>query len=427
MSLDVYIYYTSLFLLACCLFESALLLRKYKGKLKWLLRTLIRISRLRRKSGTKAVVDKSTDKIYGKVMDIINPGSAYEDEFLHVAFRPTGGMGDYIISAKILEELMEYGPCKIDVFAEKMVFGKAIYANRENVNVLPYTQYDRMRSQYDVALEVEHFIYIHNWTEDRVRNVAPKIHQRLRYILEHWDELYVAIDKQCWRERIQFERCRTLGLNRWTELRMGKAFAVSDMKVTIPMDDAFKEKLEEYPFYGKKYVTINYGADAMRIGMTQLKLWPKEHLESLVALVKENYPEIQVVQLGGRDATKITGVDVYVLGESIELTKWILKDSICHIDCEGGLVHLASQFDTKCIVIFGPTPVHMYGYPQNINLYSDECNNCMGLHEDWAYKCYLDYEQPECMHAVLPQLVFDEFQRYIVKHEVRAGEKTSFY
>lgn len=111
-----------------------------------------------------------------------------------------------------------------------------------------------------------------------------------------------------------------------------------------------------------KYITINFGADVMRIGQTQLKLWPKENLEKFVNIFKNAYPDYQVVQLGSADATRIKNVDIYVLGKSIELTKWILKKSSCHVDCEGGLVHLATQFGTKCIVIFGPTPVHMYGY-----------------------------------------------------------------
>ena len=207
-----------------------------------------------------------------------------------------------------------------------------------------------------------------------------------------------------------------MGLNRWTELRMGKAFTVSDLKVKIPMDLSYYEKFCKLDMFNKRYITINFGTDKMRIGKTQLKLWPKKYFEILVKTIKDRFEDIQIVQLGEKNADKIEGVDTYILGESIELTKWILKHSSCHIDCEGGLVHLATQLETICVVIFGPTPIHMYAYPQNINLVSKNCKNCMGLHEDWAYKCYRNYEIPQCMYDIVPEQVFNEVEKIILNN-----------
>ena len=343
--------------------------------------------------------------------------SAFSDQFLHIAFRPTGGLGDYIISAKVLEELQEYGPCKIIVYAEKMAFGKAIYGNRSNVAVESLDKFDWECVKYDIALEIEHFVHVLNWDRARTYKLSPEIYNRLYYIEKKWDKLYVDISQQWWRERIQFERCRILGLNRWTELRMGKAFKIENQKVFIPMSEEFEKKWEKLGLKEKKYITINFGADVMRVGQTQLKLWPKCHLEKFVKIFKEAFPEYLVVQLGSADATKIENADLYVLGKSIELTKWILKKAACHIDCEGGLVHLATQFDTKCVVIFGPTPVHMYGYQNNINLYDEKCNNCMGVHADWAYKCYRKSIKAFCMWNILPEHVLQYTKNVLLLDE----------
>ncbi|WP_289122179.1 glycosyltransferase family 9 protein [Megasphaera sp.] len=409
--LEIVIYYTSLVLFFICMVESGLLIRRKLPYIKFVIqrsRYIIHhhgIIYWGKLSGARVI-----SKLTGRMIHAFSYGyeSAFSDQFLHIAFRPTGGLGDYIISAKILEELQGYGPCKITVYAEKMAFGKAIYAKRENVAVESLDKFDWERIKYDVALEVEHFVHILNWDRARTYKLAPEIYKRLYYIEKKWNKLYVDIPQQYWRERIQFERCRVLGLNRWTELRMGNAFKVIDQKVFIPIDFQFKKQWEELGLQQTKYITINFGADVMRIGQTQLKLWPKENLEKFVNIFKNAYPDYQVVQLGSADATRIKNVDIYVLGKSIELTKWILKKSSCHVDCEGGLVHLATQFGTKCIVIFGPTPVHMYGYKDNINICNEKCNNCMGIHEDWAYKCYRNKTGAFCMKSILPE--------YVLKH-----------
>ncbi|SEK21766.1 hypothetical protein SAMN02910377_00346 [Pseudobutyrivibrio ruminis] len=338
----------------------------------------------------------------------------FDDAVLHLAFYPSGGLGDYIISKVILEEVLRITKCEVTIFADKLEFAKSIYGDVSEDFRLWY-EYDIDAHKYDLALWVEHFVHVDSYKKSRVRDFSVELASKIEYILQHWDELYVDIEKQCWRERIQFERCRTLGLDRWTELRMNQAFKVERKNVCIPLDATYEDKWKKR-FYGTKYITINYGADAMVANRSQLKLWTVENYEAFIKLMKDNYPNIEVVQLGTHDAKKLEGVDNYVLGKSLELTKFILKNSLCHIDCEGGLVHLATQLGTKCIVLFGPTPVHMYGYEQNINIVSPFCNNCMGLHELWAYDCYRKYDGNKCMESIIPEEVFREIKK-VIKNE----------
>lgn len=394
-----------LLIMCCCL--EAIVLVKDKGIVESLIKSARQMAKAK---GWLAVIRPAISMIVGKVKDIFNSQkkSIYRDEMVHIAFSPSGGLGDYIISAKILEELQTMCRCEITVFCERMEYGEAIYGSREGVNLKLYDEFECNRNQYDLALLVEHFIHVKNWDESRISELAPKLWKSIRYICDNWGVLYVNIQEQYFRERIQFERCRTLGLNRYTELRMGEAFTIIDKRVTIPIHDEYKKQFEKRK-PDSWYITINYGADAMRKGQKQLKMWSEEHYQKLIELIKERNADIKIVQLGGSDAEKIRGADTYILGESLELTKWILKNSECHIDCEGGLVHLATQLGTKCIVIFGPTPLHMYGYEQNVNLISQTCSNCMGLHEDWAYRCYRTLESKEispiCMRDITPQRV----------------------
>ncbi len=335
----------------------------------------------------------------------------YNDSIIHLAFYPTGGLGDYIISKSVLEEILEMADCKVTVFCDKPAFAKAIYRDVAS-EIKAYEVYDSEFYKYDLALNVEHFIHVDSFKEKKLCVLSQELAKRISYICDNWDKLYVDIDRQCWRERIQFERCRISRLDRWTELRMGKAFDIASKKVSIPMDKDAKSKWDKN-LGNIRYITINYGADAMVPGKKQLKLWNKEYYEELIKLIHAADMNIEIVQLGGKDSEKIKGVDRYIFGESIEYAKYVLKGSLCHIDCEGGLVHLATQFGTKCIVIFGPTPKHMYAYEQNINLVNEECNGCMGLHEDWAYECYMGYKMAECINSIRAKRVLEELEKVI--------------
>lgn len=399
----------NIILLMCCIFGVVLLLKDRGIVAEYVCKTKAMIIG----EGWKRTIGRIFEVVFGKIAKFqVRPsgGKLKRDDLLQIAFYPTGGMGDYIISSKLLDELMMYAPCCVTVFCEKNIFGQAVYGRRPDVIVKPYEGFEVEKNQYDLALMVEHFIHVLHVDERRVEHIAPELFWRISYIREHWNELYIRIPEQCWRERIHFERCRVLKLNRWTELRMGGAFEIEDQRTGISLD--FEEKKNFYildlPI--GQYITINRGADQMKPGQEQLKVWPEEYYIKLVEKIKKQFPQIQVVQLGGSDGKKVKGVDRVFLGESFELTKWIIKKAQCHIDCEGGLVHLATQMSTPCVVIFGPTPIHMYSYAQNVNLVNPECNNCMGVHEDWAYMCYRKLKR-WCMYNVHPDDVIIAYKK----------------
>ena len=96
----------------------------------------------------------------------------------------------------------------------------------------------------------------------------------------------------------------------------------------------------------------------------------------------------------------------------MEIVKHILRHAIFHLDIDAGLVHLATQLGTKCIVLFGPTPVDLLGYPQNINITAGDCQGCAGLYDD-LYKCARNMDKPECMYSITPELVLEHVEKYL--------------
>ena len=335
----------------------------------------------------------------------------YKDNLIHMAFYPTGGLGDYIISKAVLEEISSCSKCAVTIYCDKAKFAHAIFRDITE-DIWDYRDFDIDLYKYDLAIKAEHFIHVEVYKKEKIYKYAPELWEKICYILDNQKQLYVNIEQQCYRERIQFERCRVNGLDRWTEQRMGEAFKIANHHVNVPLDVA-EENRWINELGATKYVTLNYGADEMIPGKSQLKLWAGDNYEEFVGLIKEKLLDITVVQLGDSNAPRIKGIDRYIFGESLEYVKYVLKGSMCHIDCEGGLVHLATQLGTKCIVMFGPTPVHMYGYEQNINIVSEVCSNCMGLHDMWAYDCYMGYEGASCMKSITARKVFDELVKVI--------------
>lgn len=283
-----------------------------------------------------------------------------KDDILYISFYPTGGFGDYIISSKLLDEISKIVPCKIDVYCENVTFGKAVYEGREKVEIFPINTFYSQMWKYDLALKVEHFIHIEKQNANKIAKINPIFMDKLNKLGHGYRTYYPDVEQQWFRENIHFRRCEIKGINRWTELSHEGIFKIEDQKTWIPMREEYKKRLQELGLNEKKYITLNRGADSMGRSKMQTKVWPLEHYNDFVMLFKNQYPDIEIVQVGASGNAKIRGVDKYILGESLEVTKWILKGSILHLDCEGGLVHLATQLDTKCAVVFGPTPKHFY-------------------------------------------------------------------
>ena len=344
-----------------------------------------------------------------------------KDDILYISFYPTGGFGDYIISSKLLDEISKIVPCKIDVYCENVTFGKAVYEGREKVEIFPINTFYSQMWKYDLALKVEHFIHIEKQNANKIAKINPIFMDKLNKLGHGYRTYYPDVEQQWFRENIHFRRCEIKGINRWTELSHEGIFKIEDQKTWIPMREEYKKRLQELGLNEKKYITLNRGADSMGRSKMQTKVWPLEHYNDFVMLFKNQYPDIESVQVGASGNAKIRGVDKYILGESLEVTKWILKGSILHLDCEGGLVHLATQLDTKCAVVFGPTPKHFYEYPQNINMVYEGCNNCMGTHPEWAFECYKGLSEPECMYKVTPEIVMKNIKSYM--DSIRKEEK----
>jgi hypothetical protein len=172
----------------------------------------------------------------------------------------------------------------------------------------------------------------------------------------------------------------------------------------------------EYKYFPKgevdKIITIHDGYDVHNkylVTGRATKQWKWEHWNQLVKMLKLKYPDYKIIQLGAVTGRVIDGIDECLLNKTTIIEAFdILKTSSLHIDGDSGLVHAAARFKIPTVVMWGPTPLHFYAYPQNINLTAKVCGEaCYGVNDNWMDKCAIHYPAPKCMDEITPERVMN--------------------
>ena len=334
------------------------------------------------------------------ILRVISVFSKRNDETVYLSVKLNGSLGDYIITSSVVEKMFELcNDLQVDIYVpkNKEVFARVVYYGHSYIRgFYPDRFHERYSGAYDAAIKITHFVTVTNYNEKRLRKKSEQLLKIIKAYKETEYAYSVGVDEEYCRF---IHRCKLWGLNRYTALGHRGVMPI-EKKINICLDKTKEKKYKKWQ--GDIYITTNYGVDVVTV-----KLWPQEYMEKLLGMIKNAFPMIRILELGAQNAPMLKNVDEYVLGEDFELIKYILKGSILHIDCEGGLVHLASQLGTRCAVVAGPTPIWYYGYEQNINIVSKVCKECEGVTPNWYKDCVLGDKKPRCMYSITPEYVFD--------------------
>jgi ADP-heptose:LPS heptosyltransferase len=339
---------------------------------------------------------------------------SYLQDSISVALKYGPGLGDAIIKKKFFTELINMEPnCSVDIYSPGAGWAiKAIYSDQQNLNEIiddGGALYREQQKKYDVAITVDFILKIDGLKTERLKQLSSTFAEKM-IALQMNIRKYNLSNIGVMQRYIHYNRMKYLGLDYYTYLNSTGVFNIDNHHVSIPLDLNY-EKLYHQCKIPKRYITINYGGgvDASSVNNKIAKDWPACHLERFVKLFKNKYTGVSVVQLGAAGTLQIKNVDAYFLGENLELVKYILRGSMLHIDKEGGLVHLATQLGTKCIVCFGPTQVEYFGYDENINIMAGNCHGCHCLYDGFDV-CARGMERPECMWSITPEMVMDKVE-----------------
>lgn len=343
---------------------------------------------------------------------------AFESEEVSIAFYSVAGLGDAVIARKVFDAIIELAPtCVIDFLCVSEAhkhFAKAFYGDSKNLNrLLNREEYAANIRKYDLALYVGgcHVILFEWANVQRLQAMAPKL----------WDSL-VKIDiynRQRvnsfgdWRLSIALRNmisARILHKNCYAFLSYEGALPVRDDNLNIPLAPEYKPQFDALKL--DKYITIYTDIAESEKNNPKVKAWPIRNLVEYVARMKKRLPHVEIVQCGGADEVKVVNADRHYLGVDLELTKYILANSLLHVGCEGGLVHLATFLGTKCLVLFGSNSCDYTGYDSNINLISEVCSPCMYIVPNFSV-CMRGNKEPPCMLSHTPQTVCEVTCNYL--------------
>ena len=331
-----------------------------------------------------------------------------------IACLVVGGLGDHIIQKRFLMEVMKIVPeVKIHLYAIRHIsYLQYLFSDCSqicSVNEDLGMRYGQDKESYMLSMTLEacHYIRVDFFDEEAVNRIKPKFARKIRQLITEIDREPITILTPV---HVSIMRRLYRGDNVYSGFGYHGIFNISDKKVNIPVSDKGENYYQSLCL--KKYITVNYGSGECMDGSKVAKMWPIDRFSQTISLVKQTYPYIKVVQLGNAEADKIIGADIYILGEKLEIVASVLKHAIFHLDIEGGLVHMATQLGTKCVVLFGPTLETYYGYDVNINIHKGKCKGCFGMYSD-INRCAKEMEKPECMYSITPEMVMKYIKDYM--------------
>lgn len=343
----------------------------------------------------------------------ISVSSEIQNDKLNICVFNGGGFGDVLIDMVFIKKLRELVAIQGEItLCCRYVDYFKHFDEIDNIVEYKCANADKeIKDHSDLIFRMHSIAIVEKCEQDRVRAVSEQLYNYCRDCIKLYEELFSRNANN-----YRFTKyALLLGKNRIEHVDIHGLLGIkrSDT-LKIPMYKENLKCLQENEIAAKRYITVNRdtGVDSD----THTKLWPIKYYIDLLRNIKETYPNICIVLIGAKgDHRLLPYVDKDLTGNT-RLTDMnvILKEALLHIECEGGMVHLRHFLGGKSMVFFGPTDVQVFGYDENINLYSESCNDhCAWLTDNWTEKCMKGYNIPKCMMDITPDKAFIAFSNFM--------------
>jgi ADP-heptose:LPS heptosyltransferase len=363
----------------------------------------------------------------------------FRKDRIQVALVVNGGIGDLLKSTHLVAPISNHFSAEVTLITDQQAAGQVVGNNPYVSDALVIPSSSDLFVLADCLRYIPFFDLIILWrySVNYLRPPWSRINseemeaiesnrQEMRRTLEKYQGLLVLPRLNYVFAPFSREVCR-LGL--------------SALKISIATSGIIHGKSEVIPFFPQEkslrviaglvtrpYVTIHHGFDVNSLpartretDYRSTKNISIQQWREIVSLIRMK--DLEVIQLGVVEDEKVEGVTRCLNGQTtLEETSLLIKSSVCHIDTEGGLVHLANAVYARCVVLFGPTPVAFFGYPQNINLKPSGCRDCWFATKNWLIECPRHTSGPECMREHSAISVADAVDK-IVAEKARVSVK----
>jgi hypothetical protein len=281
--------------------------------------------------------------------------------------------------------------------------------------VLNLPDYTLMRKFYDIDLKLNTFfikeeINNNELSRKKISEKFPSILKIIENIKTNRSNIEKYIKTRPFSEGILSDAVTAMGLSRAVYLNntSGIASPADTLKLNIDIYSA-ETITAKFNLRGVKFITVHDGWDENTKTKTgsSTKSYPPQKWQELVNMLKHEFPDYTVVQLGGLgNGSDITGIDLNLRGKTtLKEAACLLAASSLHIDTDSGLVHIVVSLGTPCAVIFGPTNAEYCSYnevPNYIAVPPILCGNCWWSTDGWMETCPRGLNAPECMNSIEP-------------------------
>lgn len=321
---------------------------------------------------------------------------------LHILLHLRGGLGDCASHWVAVRALRKQLPQAVfHYFTDSPQAARLFVVEDELNHILPAGQVP-YRQAYDMACELCISWKTVHVNQARVAQLAPTFVPTLQTSLARQKELAFFLQDNYLLDDALGRFLYHQGA-KWLEAQRYLSALEFDVNETGALPKEILQRDISHLGLKSPYITVHSGINAaFNIGMrTPLKCWPQEQWEPFLVLLKQKYPHLQIVQVGGKNSPRFANTDKCLLGESsVEELPAILAGSRLHIDGESGLVQLTRWLPTKAVVLFANTAPSLFALDKNINLPADACGHCMWLEgPSWHTDCLLGYTTCANMQA----------------------------
>lgn len=316
----------------------------------------------------------------------------------------TGGLGDLIVIARFMRDLLEHlGGGAFSIFYSSPTVADMVFRSVPGFSgAYPSHFFKYAKDVYLYGLKINQFIYVEKWPGHRAMTLADtKIYELVR-ILEAYEKkmepLHVVRMHHPFLDGTLGRYAAIKGRSRNDFLHYAAGIPYGGDTLSLSGDDTI---LARHGLVPGRYITIHNGYDeAMQgpPGQRATKAYPG--WGDVVSYLLEKFGEdLKVVQIGTeKTSAPIAGVDVNLIGKtSLKQALGLLANTAFHLDNEGGFVHAAAAFGKKSCVVFGPTSVDYFGYRSNLNFSPLQCGNCWWSEKTWMMACPRGDVVPTCM------------------------------
>ncbi len=348
------------------------------------------------------------------------PTKLKSDKPFRLAFGITGGLGDQLIAINYLSELLKKtNPDKtqVDIYISKQsntsntsLLFQNIFPNNLIISDLnpPLNEYF-----YDLICVINRLPEIKRYNRENVKKYAPKLVKIFDYYLDFKKENYNFFKYTPVIDSLTNQFSLMQGRRRIQQADLGGLLGIkADFTYHFITPDT-QSLIQKFKLPKEKIITVNRSVGSAYGKST--KLWPLTNYNKLISLLKKEYPDYTIIQIGfePKKIKPLIGCDINLANKTnfLEICA-LLKLSQLHIDCEGGLVHLRRVINGgTSIVLFGPTSPDVFGYDKNINIKGEGCHiSCEWILRNWTTCCLKNTYPTPCMASITPELVFNKIK-----------------